>query len=135
MIRRPPRSTLFPYTTLFRSSEEDWDGSTARIDGVREDVRTIIDAMAGSRLTVLTWDSSLQMILPLTTDRNAVNSFLNTFTQELSESSQGSSPNRPAAELAVALARAQKENLQNVRTLFVRCCSIPVLRLGSRTTL
>src|SRR2546427_8464954 len=25
MIRRPPRSTLFPYTTLFRSS---WDGKT-----------------------------------------------------------------------------------------------------------
>src|SRR5258708_34744021 len=23
MIRRPPRSTLFPYTTLFRSSNED----------------------------------------------------------------------------------------------------------------
>src|SRR3712207_8080683 len=23
MIRRPPRSTLFPYTTLFRSEEED----------------------------------------------------------------------------------------------------------------
>src|SRR2546430_11344950 len=23
MIRRPPRSTLFPYTTLFRSHEED----------------------------------------------------------------------------------------------------------------
>src|SRR5256885_4643254 len=23
MIRRPPRSTLFPYTTLFRSSKED----------------------------------------------------------------------------------------------------------------
>src|SRR3712207_8874414 len=23
MIRRPPRSTLFPYTTLFRSQEED----------------------------------------------------------------------------------------------------------------
>src|SRR3712207_7379065 len=24
MIRRPPRSTLFPYTTLFRSEGEDW---------------------------------------------------------------------------------------------------------------
>src|SRR5688572_32095573 len=23
MIRRPPRSTLFPYTTLFRSNEQD----------------------------------------------------------------------------------------------------------------
>src|SRR3712207_8222392 len=31
MIRRPPRSTLFPYTTLFRSSrttpEVDWQGN------------------------------------------------------------------------------------------------------------
>src|SRR3712207_8681067 len=24
MIRRPPRSTLFPYTTLFRSVVEEW---------------------------------------------------------------------------------------------------------------
>src|SRR2546427_4720725 len=24
MIRRPPRSTLFPYTTLFRSETYDW---------------------------------------------------------------------------------------------------------------
>src|SRR5689334_24110230 len=24
MIRRPPRSTLFPYTTLFRSAEQAW---------------------------------------------------------------------------------------------------------------
>src|SRR4249919_4084901 len=26
MIRRPPRSTLFPYTTLFRSSGRAWPG-------------------------------------------------------------------------------------------------------------
>src|SRR3712207_8129812 len=26
MIRRPPRSTLFPYTTLFRSDVEDREG-------------------------------------------------------------------------------------------------------------
>ncbi len=25
MIRRPPRSTLFPYTTLFRSESVKWD--------------------------------------------------------------------------------------------------------------
>src|SRR5258708_13111033 len=25
MIRRPPRSTLFPYTTLFRSAEQNFD--------------------------------------------------------------------------------------------------------------
>ena len=27
MIRRPPRSTLFPYTTLFRSDEDYWGGN------------------------------------------------------------------------------------------------------------
>src|SRR3712207_8476673 len=34
MIRRPPRSTLFPYTTLFRSAvlvEQELDGARARI--------------------------------------------------------------------------------------------------------
>src|SRR3712207_7122590 len=29
MIRRPPRSTLFPYTTLFRSGEEAFDAALA----------------------------------------------------------------------------------------------------------
>src|SRR5947209_17028302 len=29
MIRRPPRSTLFPYTTLFRSQEVDATGQAA----------------------------------------------------------------------------------------------------------
>src|SRR3712207_9273940 len=27
MIRRPPRSTLFPYTTLFRSMNGDWEAA------------------------------------------------------------------------------------------------------------
>src|SRR5258708_18773198 len=30
MIRRPPRSTLFPYTTLFRSAAVDEDGERQR---------------------------------------------------------------------------------------------------------
>src|SRR2546421_8839202 len=29
MIRRPPRSTLFPYTTLFRSPAPFWKGQAA----------------------------------------------------------------------------------------------------------
>src|SRR3712207_8828701 len=40
MIRRPPRSTLFPYTTLFRSEDEDEDDVTSASDpceGLGED--------------------------------------------------------------------------------------------------
>src|SRR3712207_9478612 len=41
MIRRPPRSTLFPYTTLFRS-EEVPDGVAGRIP-VRRSARELVD--------------------------------------------------------------------------------------------
>src|SRR5436305_12006190 len=46
MIRRPPRSTLFPYTTLFRSSPFD--------DMFFDDVKTIydLDAPASGRIGV-----------------------------------------------------------------------------------
>src|SRR3712207_4008599 len=46
MIRRPPRSTLFPYTTLFRSPREgDNDGGYAVQDyrAVRPDLGTVDD--------------------------------------------------------------------------------------------
>src|SRR3712207_7674121 len=33
MIRRPPRSTLFPYTTLFRSEDDAADGGDEQDDG------------------------------------------------------------------------------------------------------
>src|SRR3989442_13990298 len=39
MIRRPPRSTLFPYTTLFRSQEENDVGPPGAVDRLEERVR------------------------------------------------------------------------------------------------
>src|SRR3712207_7010957 len=38
MIRRPPRSTLFPYTTLFRSNQEMRHAGEIGPDGVPRDV-------------------------------------------------------------------------------------------------
>src|SRR3989454_11316595 len=42
MIRRPPRSTLFPYTTLFRSRrpKEEGDGGRVRGEGRRGELPT-----------------------------------------------------------------------------------------------
>src|SRR3712207_8850693 len=53
MIRRPPRSTLFPYTTLFRSLLED-----AEIDGKGEDKITDLRRIntAGKHLLSLVTD-------------------------------------------------------------------------------
>src|SRR3712207_7112880 len=41
MIRRPPRSTLFPYTTLFRSLYGDMDP-----DQFRQDAHRLVDWIA-----------------------------------------------------------------------------------------
>src|SRR2546422_4777289 len=41
MIRRPPRSTLFPYTTLFRSRERDGRDDASR--GPRDRRRSELD--------------------------------------------------------------------------------------------
>src|SRR2546422_5416570 len=41
MIRRPPRSTLFPYTTLFRSVE-------SRVGGAAEESQADVDRLLGS---------------------------------------------------------------------------------------
>src|SRR3712207_5269210 len=39
MIRRPPRSTLFPYTTLFRSGDKN-GGDAAAVDAMRQLIGT-----------------------------------------------------------------------------------------------
>src|ERR1051326_9402836 len=39
MIRRPPRSTLFPYTTLFRSPDSVWRRNQAQVGHHQENHR------------------------------------------------------------------------------------------------
>src|SRR5258707_5975864 len=46
MIRRPPRSTLFPYTTLFRSHRDDrHDRGERELAGQRADLALARDAL------------------------------------------------------------------------------------------
>src|SRR3712207_7372514 len=51
MIRRPPRSTLFPYTTLFRSRTHDLRIRPGTLDEPPADVRSFCDGEHGTRIT------------------------------------------------------------------------------------
>src|SRR3712207_8339498 len=58
MIRRPPRSTLFPYTTLFRSQQPDAHldritrrrGRTGRPIALAAATAAVVEALEGRRL-------------------------------------------------------------------------------------
>src|SRR3712207_8320710 len=74
MIRRPPRSTLFPYTTLFRSrlAEEEWE-ELARLHGA-----VAISALGGEGLDDLLraiedalWPARLPGVAPDGRDRKS----------------------------------------------------------------
>src|SRR3712207_8302080 len=47
MIRRPPRSTLFPYTTLFRSVRGNADGSGDFVRGLETDAPDLAGQAVG----------------------------------------------------------------------------------------
>ena len=111
-------SSLEVYYVIDRTGSmgaEDWDGDNPRIDGVRSDVGILMNSLTGSRFSILSWDSNVHVGMPLTTDASAVQSYMATFTQELSSSSQGSSPHRPAQELAKLLKKNKERHPNNIR--------------------
>ena len=115
-------STLEVYFVIDRTGSmaaEDWDGNKPRIDGVRNDVAIMMNILTGSRFSIMSWDSKVHTDLPLTSDASAVVAYMDSFDRELSSSSQGSSLNRPAQDLAKLLKKNKERHPQNVRALFV----------------
>src|SRR3712207_7147837 len=64
MIRRPPRSTLFPYTTLFRSSSSNPD-LAASISN------TVADEMLGQTPTIILDVEAIDRAAAPTSDRKS----------------------------------------------------------------
>src|SRR3712207_8670225 len=61
MIRRPPRATLFPYTTLFRSIREHVAAVAARHGGTG-DVVVEVSVENGAELARRTWNPRLGIL-------------------------------------------------------------------------
>src|SRR2546422_9979385 len=59
MIRRPPRSTLFPYTTLFRSLRRASTGPSVTTRGGREERRRE-SLCSGTGVLIVGWERMVQ---------------------------------------------------------------------------
>lgn len=97
---------------------EDWSvapddksgpaGPGRRIDGVRSDVRALIEAYPGARFALVAFDNSAQLRLPLTTDTSALMSSLEVMTPPPTDTSTGSSIGVAATVLQETLEKAAK---------------------------
>src|SRR3989442_8882144 len=58
MIRRPPRSTLFPYTTLFRSARDNISGTVTVLEAARAFAAVVRQGLRPARTVIFaTWDA------------------------------------------------------------------------------
>src|SRR5256885_11388176 len=102
MIRRPPRSTLFPYTTLFRSLMPDWqtlsEQSPARLGNFNETAWNVLMAPKGTPAAIV----------------NAINAQMkNILADERSE--EHTSELQSPCNLVCRLLLEKKKKEQNVR--------------------
>ncbi|MFK4790788.1 VWA domain-containing protein [Microbacterium sp. ZW T5_56] len=70
---------------------EDWGDGQPRLDGVRQDVQSIVDAYPGARFALITFDAEPVLRLPFTTDANALMSSIDVLRPEVTGQSRGSS--------------------------------------------
>lgn len=97
---------------------EDWDGDEPRMQGVRDDVRALVEAYPGARFALITSAASAELRLPLTTDTSALASAVDVLTPEVTGQSRGSSIGIAAPLLAETLERAADAAPERARMVF-----------------
>ena len=97
---------------------EDWDGDQPRLDGVREDVRAIIQEYPGARFALLTFDAAAELRMPLTTDTTALVGSLDVLRPEVTSQSRGSSIGIAAPLLTDTLKSAAESSPDRSRMVF-----------------
>lgn len=97
---------------------EDWGDGEPRLTGVKEDVQAIVDRYPGARFSLVTFDSTTSVRLPLTTDSTALIAGVSVLTPEVTGRSQGSSITQASNVLAQLLEAASVSGADRARLVF-----------------
>ena len=103
---------------------EDWAGGPAagggtRLDCVKSDLTAIRDAWPQARFCILALDGAAARELPLTSDLDAVTSWIGSLQQEITQRSQGSSLDGMLPLLVQTLTRAKEKNPEDARLVYI----------------
>lgn len=97
---------------------EDWGDGEPRLDGIRDDVRALVEEYPGARFALITSDAAAQLRMPLTTDTTALMSSLEVLRPEVTSQSRGSSIGIAAPLLSETLASAAESSPDRSRMVF-----------------
>ena len=122
-----PVSNVEIYLVVDRTGSmaaEDWAGGPdagggTRLDGVKSDLTAIRDAWPQARFCILALDGAAARELPLTSDLDAVTSWIGSLQQEITQRSQGSSLDGMLPLLVQTLTRAKEKNPEDARLVYI----------------
>lgn len=97
---------------------EDWGDGEPRLDGIREDVRALVEEYPGARFALITSDAAAELRMPLTTDTTALMGSLGVLRPEVTSQSRGSSIGIAAPLLSETLASAAQSSPDRSRMVF-----------------
>lgn len=109
---------LYVVDTTSSMVAEDYNGKNPRLDGVRKDVESLTKNLAGARFSIVSFNSATTMLLPYTTDTDAVASAMGTATQEITYYSAGTSIDQPLDTIKQQITQNVKAKPGRVQILF-----------------
>lgn len=111
-------NVYFVVDTTSSMVAEDHGGEQPRLVGVRSDVTRIAEALPGARFSVITFDNTTRVRLPLTTDTTALGAAVDTLLPEPPEYSRGTSVSEARATVQALLERAAARQPERGRIVF-----------------
>ncbi len=97
---------------------EDYGKSSPRLDGVRQDIMAIAGELAGARFSLLTFDNSAVVRMPLTTDTTALDTAVAVLQPQVTAFSKGSSVTAAGKLLTERLRAARDSHPERPRLVY-----------------
>ena len=117
-IKTTNLDVAFVVDTTISMWAEDHQGGT-RIDGVRKDIRSIMEALPGSSFSLITFDNGAQILTPFTQDIVAVEEMLGDLNMPSYATSRGSSLNTSYEALHMMVESAARKEGERKTVVFL----------------
>ena len=97
---------------------EDYNGTSQRLEGMKSDIAALATELAGARFSLISFDSSAKVTLPLTTDATALQTMSEVLTPKSAFISKGSSISVANQLLGQRLGAAAESHPERPRLVF-----------------